>query len=142
MYKEFGRTIITGENINAKTEFIKSYIKELLRNDDALLYIFDLNYVELYEFKDYDNVVYIDTLKEFNDEILFQILFDNNEIKKYLFINEYEPISYNRKVNSRINILFNNNSNKVDIILSSRLEEVFSDNLKAKTKTIIKFNKK
>ena len=39
MYKEFATTIITGESRTGKTEFIKNYIKELLR-EDVLIYLF------------------------------------------------------------------------------------------------------
>ena len=140
MYKEFATTIITGESRTGKTEFIKNYIKELLR-EDVLIYLVDFKSYELYDFKNYDNVVYISDFGQFNDDLLFQILFDNHNIRKYIFVDEYEPIIYNKLIHSKISILLNNNSNNINLILSSRLENIFPNNFKEKSKTIIHFNK-
>lgn len=142
MYKELGTTLITGSTLTGKTCYIQRYLNEILSEDDNKIFIIDLKMVELHQYKNKENVTYLDTLDEFDKKIYDQVMKDK-KTKKYIFIDEYAEVKICEDVHKKIKKLLKNKEElNLVIVCTSQLKISFCKGMRNNANTEIHLNKR
>ena len=147
MYKELRTTLINGPTFSGKTSFIRRYIDEVI-NDDVKLYLVDFKMVELFSYKDYDNVTYITSKEEMEEGLFKEINYrlscsDNSDKQKiYIFIDEYYEVKCVDGFHKLIkDIMKNKTLLNLEVICTTQIANAFCPGMKSSADTIIKLNR-
>lgn len=141
MLKDFKTTIITGGIGTGKTHFIKKYINEVIDEENVLLYLVDPKMVELFEYKNRNNVIYLNTCDEFTKIVYSQVVNQNINKKVYIFIDEASEMVINETCKKQIKFLLKNKAKfNCELVLSSQLKTSFCQGMRKNAKTIINLN--
>lgn len=138
MYKGYGTVLITGGIASGKTSFLKKYINEVINDKNNIIYIFDSKTVEFVEYKNFDNVIYVDIANEFADKVYNTIINDKDNSRKYLFIDEYSDVRLFEDLHKKVKyLMYNRDILNLDVAIASQDKTSFCNGMKANADMIV-----
>lgn len=142
MYKDLGTIMITGGVASGKTTMIKKYIDEVIKEGKSLIYIIDLKMVELFEYKNLNNVIYINKIEEIKEKMLDKIGNKKSDLKTYIFIDEYAEVRCNELIHKNIKqLIYKRDYLNLEVIITSQDKHAFCHGMRMKSDAVLMLNR-
>ena len=141
MYKDLKSTLIVGMPGTGKTYLISKIIKKLIEENKNQLYLVDPKCVELFQFKNEEKVVYINSVDDIEEKMISPIKENKSNETVYVFIDEYAEVKFNEKIHKQIKQLIKDRKKyNVELILTSQIRSAFCQGMRMNMDTILFLN--